>query len=248
MTHTLHTPTNVALEVQLAPLGERSLAFVIDFAVVVIGVSLLVQLILAPTLTAIAGEDNFLQLFLYFAFPLASLLGYFALAEYFAEGLTLGKRVLGLRTIRVDGAPPTFETFGLRSAMLIVDFVLGLGAIGLLAAGSSPMRQRVGDRVAQSLVIRRTPRELYRLEDILAIRSVEGHEVRYPQAADLDVEQALLIKELIVTSERHGNDAVRALVRETARALARDFGLAQLRGDLLEFLRQVLRDYIVLTR
>ena len=132
--------------------------------------------------------------------------------------------------------------------MLLLDFFPTLGAIGLLAAGSSPLRQRIGDRIAQTVVIRSRSRSLYRLDDILNIKTVDDHEVAYPAAVGLTIEQALLIKELIVRWERNRTDDLRELVDSTAQRVAGRIGLQQAPQRRLEFLRQVLRDYIVLTR
>lgn len=241
------SPSNVAINYQLAQLPERSLAFAIDFTVVLIVGQLLVSTF-GALLTSVIGDDGFLFMFVQFYSRLIIFFAYFALAEYFFEGVTLGKHALKLRTIRVDGAGATFETYATRSIMLFLDFVLGFGAVGLLAAGSNPLRQRIGDRIAQSVVIRSRPRTLYELNDILAIKTVDTHEVVYPQAERLDIKQALLLKQLIVRWNKQPGPALRGVVQEAAQRLGDHLGLEQLPPRKLEFIRQVLRDYIVLTR
>lgn len=247
LTLPVRSPTNVSIDYTIAPLLERSVAFIIDYVALQIVGQLFVATIGAALIDAI-GSDQFLYLFLQLTAVIGIPLLYFSLSEYLTEGRTLGKRLLGLRTIRVDGAPPTFETYGLRSVMLLLDFLLTLGALGLLAAGSSPLRQRIGDRIAQTVVIRARPRSLYRLDDILNIKTVDDHEVAFPAADQLDISQALLIKELIVRWERTKTDELRDLVDDTAQRVAARLDLPAAPQRRLEFLRQVLRDYIVLTR
>ena len=247
LTLPVRSPTNVSVDYAIAPLLERSAAFVIDYVAAQIAGQLFVATI-GQALIALVGADDFLYLFLQLMAVVGLPLTYFALSEYVFEGRTLGKRALGLRTIRVDGAPPTFETYGLRAVMLLLDFLLTAGALGLLAAGSSPLRQRVGDRIAQTVVIRARSRALYRLDDILNIKTVDDHEVAFPGAVDLDIALALLLKELIVRWERHKTDDLRELLDDTARRVAAALGLETVPQRRLEFLRQVLRDYIVLTR
>ena len=243
----IHTPTNVAVNYQLANLGERSIAFVIDLVVVALIGQIFIATIGRLLLTTI-GPDGFLELFINIFSQIIILLAYFALLGYYFEGKTLGKRLVGLRTIRIDGLSPTFETFGIRSTMLFLDFLLGFGAVGLLAASSSPLRQRIGDRIAQTAVIRKTSRSLYRLDDILSIKTVDDHEVVYSSANQLGIEQALLLKELIVTWERRPGEQLASLIEDTARRLAKLLGIAQPPPQRLDFIRQVLHDYIVLTR
>ncbi len=243
----IYSPSNVAVNYQLAPLPERSLAFLVDLVVTLALGQLFIQTI-GKLLIALIGADHFLYLFIYVFSQLGIFLLYFALTEYYYDGRTLGKHMLGLRTIRVDGAIPTFETYAIRASMLFLDFLLGLGSIGYLAAGSSPLRQRIGDRIAQTVVIRRSPRSLYQLHDILGIKTVEDHEVLYPMAAELEVEQALLLKELIVNWEERPGEQLRKIISDASDRLAVRLGLDYQPRHKLEFMRQVLHDYIVLTR
>lgn len=243
----IRSPANVAIEYDVAPLTERSVAFLIDVAVVGAAVFLLVMTV-GQLLLRWIGEDNFLKLFLFSFVPLLLLIVYWAAAEYYFEGRTVGKHAMGLRTVRVDGEAPTFETYAIRATMLMLDFVLSLGTIGMLAAAASPRRQRSGDRIAQTVVVRTRARRLYQLRDLLNIKTVADHEVRYPTADRLDIRQALALKELIVRCDRSPTEGVRALVTPTSDRVAAALGIEAAPQRRLEFLRQVLRDYIVLTR
>lgn len=243
----IRSPANVAIEYDVAPLTERSVAFLIDVAVVGAGVFLLVVTV-GRLLLSWIGEDRFLQLFLFSFVPLLMLVAYWAAAEYYFEGRTIGKHAMGLRTVRVDGDAPAFETYAIRATMLMLDFVLSLGTLGVLAAAASPRRQRSGDRIAQTVVVRARVRRLYQLRDLLNIKTVDDHEVRYPGAQGLDIEQALALKELIVRCDRSPTEGVRALVGPTAERVAAALEIGAVPPRPLEFLRQVLRDYIVLTR
>ncbi len=243
----IRSPTNVSINYQLAPMMERSIAFVIDFVIILV-VSQLISFALGRFLTWIIGEDHFLSLFLDVFLPVLLFICYFALGEFFFEGQTVGKRIFGLRTIRVDGAPPTFETYGLRAAMLILDFLMSLGTIGLLAAASSPLNQRIGDRISQTVVIRTNSRSLYQLNDILNIKTIDDHKVVYPNADRLNIKQALIIKEVMVKWETRRANALKGVITSTADRVAKTLDIEVPPQRQLEFLRQVLRDYIVLTR
>ncbi len=71
-------------------------------------------------------------------------------------GWTPGKRLLGLRLVRADGSPPGAGKGVVRSLLWVVDgfpyFLPGL--IGFIVAMSTPRRQRVGDQVARTFVVR----------------------------------------------------------------------------------------------
>ncbi len=81
------------------------------------------------------------------------LLYYFAFEA--AIGQTIGKRLLGLRVVRVDGSRPSAAAIAVRTLLRIVDglpFLYLVGFITMLATGTR--RQRLGDLAAGTRVVR----------------------------------------------------------------------------------------------
>jgi uncharacterized RDD family membrane protein YckC len=71
------------------------------------------------------------------------------------KGRTPGKQLFGLRVIGLDGSPCGFGRALLRSVAGMVDgFFHGL--VGILLVALGPWQQRLGDRVARTLVVRET--------------------------------------------------------------------------------------------
>jgi uncharacterized RDD family membrane protein YckC len=85
-------------------------------------------------------------------------------------GRTPGKRLFALRLVRVDGARPGLGRSALRTVVGVVDVlpVVPPWLVGLVLARRSPTRQRLGDRVAHTLVVddRREP-DVRRVDDDL---------------------------------------------------------------------------------
>jgi len=79
-------------------------------------------------------------------------LGYFTWLES-REGRSLGKRALGLRVVRVDGNPMTVRAAFLRNLVKLSPLLLILDTIVMLVAFKKD-RQRVSDKVAETIVIR----------------------------------------------------------------------------------------------
>jgi uncharacterized RDD family membrane protein YckC len=77
-------------------------------------------------------------------------LSYFFLCESLT-GQTLGKRIAGLRVVRLDGGPLNLAAVAARNLLLLVD-TLGLCLVGVLAVTVTPQRQRIGDLVAGTVV------------------------------------------------------------------------------------------------
>src|SRR5256884_7668821 len=80
-------------------------------------------------------------------------LAYFIVMEA-TQGATLGKMALGLRVVKTDGSPITWTDTLIRNLLRIIDglFVYLVGAIFVW---TSPLKQRLGDRAAHTVVIKR---------------------------------------------------------------------------------------------
>jgi len=78
---------------------------------------------------------------------------YFIVLEA-TQGATLGKMALGLRVVKTDGSPISWTDSLIRNLLRIVDglFVYLVGAIFIW---TSPLKQRLGDRAANTVVIKR---------------------------------------------------------------------------------------------
>jgi hypothetical protein len=84
----------------------------------------------------------------------AALFVYPALFETVWDGRTPGKALLGLRVITVEGAPVRLRHAAIRSALGIVDFLLGAGTVAVLCALATRQSQRLGDLAAGTIVVR----------------------------------------------------------------------------------------------
>ncbi len=70
------------------------------------------------------------------------------------QGATLGKMALGLRVVKTDGSPINWSQSIIRNLLRIVD-CLFCYLVGAILVWNSPLRQRFGDRVAHTVVVRR---------------------------------------------------------------------------------------------
>ena len=127
--------------------GLRAVAVIID-GVVLFVVGYLIALVTGQTTGTgfnLEGAPALLWFLLSFA--------YYVVLEAQMSG-TLGKQLLGLRVVKTDGSPIDFQASLIRNVLRIVDgfFVYLIGAI---LVWTSPLKQRLGDRVAGTVVVRR---------------------------------------------------------------------------------------------
>ena len=80
-------------------------------------------------------------------------IGYYVFCES-ASGATLGKRIVGIRVVDEDGEHITFGAAVVRNLLRIVDGLF-FYVVGALFALTSARGQRLGDRAAHTVVVRR---------------------------------------------------------------------------------------------
>ncbi len=82
---------------------------------------------------------------------IAGVLAYFILAEALF-GATVGKRLLRMAMMKVDQQPCGFVSATVRAVLRPIDGIF-FGLIAYLRMGRSPLRQRLGDSVARTVVV-----------------------------------------------------------------------------------------------
>ena len=79
--------------------------------------------------------------------------GYFLLLEGIWDGQTLGKKLLGIKVVKEDGSECGIKASVLRNVLRVVD-ALFYYVVGFVFMASSDKRQRLGDRIAGTVVVK----------------------------------------------------------------------------------------------
>ena len=144
---TITTPEHVPIRLEAAGAGSRFLAMMIDWAITMAGSS-------AIALVCSIGMPRGVRAAIFVTVSFFLTWGWHIWFETRANGRTPGKRALSLRVIDERGLPISLYQSLVRNIMRVIDFAplfYGFGAIAVLA---SPLRRRLGDIVAGTLVIR----------------------------------------------------------------------------------------------
>lgn len=80
-------------------------------------------------------------------------IGYHTLFEW-RYGKTLGKYLVSIEAVEADGSSLSLRSSLVRNLLRIVDWLPFFYLIGIVAVAASEDRQRVGDRVADTAVVR----------------------------------------------------------------------------------------------
>jgi uncharacterized RDD family membrane protein YckC len=140
------TPEGIELALDLAGLGSRFTAGLIDLAIkTVIAAALLVAAIPLGGLVAVIVEA---------AVPLVVYIGYDILFETLGSGRTPGKRASGLRVLRADGGPEDVVSSLVRNVLRLVDGLPLSYVPGIVSILLTRRNQRLGDLAAGTIVVR----------------------------------------------------------------------------------------------
>ena len=157
----ISTPENVDLHLELAGLGNRVLACIVDTLLTYLLVGLLIAF--AMTLGVFIENSPLskeMRIIAWLSTMGASILiafsilfGYFIYFEAAWTGQTPGKKMLGIRVVEESGQPIT-SCCGpfIRNLIRIID--TGLALIGLVVIWIEPKERRLGDLAAGTIVIR----------------------------------------------------------------------------------------------
>jgi uncharacterized RDD family membrane protein YckC len=159
---TIDTPENVSFDFEIAGIGSRFIAALVDTLIIL----LLQILAFAVGLVAILSIDQFsgsigsyLQDNLATALAISGLIGFLFLWGYYIffelawNGSTPGKHLARLRVIRVDGRPITLSESLVRNLVRVIDFMPGFYGVGVVTMFLSSQSRRLGDLAAGTLVV-----------------------------------------------------------------------------------------------
>jgi uncharacterized RDD family membrane protein YckC len=147
----ISTPERVAFQYEIAGIGSRFLAQILDS--LVITVILIAITILAASMGGIFGSGE-LAILIEIILGFILLAGYFLVSEAAWNGQTLGKRAARLRVVGDHGEPVTLGQAAIRNLVRIVDFLPVFYAVGMLTLFINGRGKRLGDFAAGTLVVR----------------------------------------------------------------------------------------------
>jgi uncharacterized RDD family membrane protein YckC len=145
------TPERVSFDYQVAGLGTRGIAQMLDLLIV--SLFELALFFFAAFVLAASNSDTAYALTLLIG-TFVLVFGYFWTCEAFWSGQTLGKKVFRLRAVGDRGEPLTFGQAGIRNVIRIIDFLPYGYAIGLAVLFLNGKGRRLGDLAAGTVVVK----------------------------------------------------------------------------------------------
>lgn len=146
------TPENIEVEYTLADIGSRIGAALIDMLlqaliIIILGAAVFLVVYYSPDFwSKYNGWVIGVSIFLFAVITY----GYFVVMELTMNGMTLGKKVLKIRTIRNNGQPITLKHSAIRNLFRV--FIDNYGA-GVVLIFLTKQHKRIGDFAASTIVV-----------------------------------------------------------------------------------------------
>lgn len=249
----ISTAFNIDLEFEIAPFHKRLLAYLVDFFILVIYLFSM-KFVLYDGF-AITLRDNMGLDIILISLPM---LLYSLLTELWMNGQTVGKKLMSIRVISMDGGEPTLGQYITRwitkffewpflfgyvvlseralLAYVIVTGFLGIGVLIIIAVTKNS--QRLGDLAAGTVLV--NTRSSMSIADTVFMEVQDfNYKVQFPQVMRLSDGDINTIKSVLTQSRKTRNDEmcyrVEAKVKEV-------LGIQSTLSPA-DFLEKLLEDY-----
>ncbi len=195
----IETAQNISINQNTAHLGDRMLAYIIDSFIIVVYTILMFWLLFS--LDVDMGD----MWALYMVISLPAFL-YYVVLETFMDGKTVGKSLMQIRVVKLDGSKPNFSNYFVRWVLRIIDVALSSGGIAVLTILIRGRGQRVGDIAAGTTVI--SEKKRVSIKDTLLRELPEDYKPTFSQVTVFKDNEMQIIKELFDSAKRNGDHKV----------------------------------------
>jgi uncharacterized RDD family membrane protein YckC len=155
----VNTPENVVFGYQIAGIGSRFLAALVDTSLILL-LELVVALVMVPLVRQFgANSEETNNRLVAWGVAISVLIAFAVLWTYYIffeliwNGQSPGKRWVGLRVMRSDGTPVTLLESLVRNLLRLVDFLPFAYGIGVVTMFLDHQGRRLGDLAAGVLVV-----------------------------------------------------------------------------------------------
>lgn len=224
----IRTTQNVAIDYQIAGLGDRILAAVIDT---------IIQAMYAIAVFSVLAEIQFLDTWIMISAYLP-IFFYHLICEAAFNGQSFGKKQMNIKVVRLDGTPPTLGGYILRWILRPIDITLFSGGLAVLFIALTDNAQRLGDMAARTTVIKEA-KDVKVTSHQLINNLKSDYQPQFPEAKLLGDKEVNIIKEALNANKQSANiKPVLAVTRKVKQHLNVETDMPD-----IKFLYTILKDY-----
>jgi uncharacterized RDD family membrane protein YckC len=226
------TSQNIDIDYEIAGLGERMVAYIIDFAIF-----FLIGILCLISGAIVLGRDSGFTSGVFVVIFLVLYVFYDLVCEIFMNGQSIGKRVMKIKVISLDGGQASVGQYLLRWLFRIIDFGVTSAACAVISIAVTKKSQRVGDIVAGTTLVRTEPRT--KIEAIAFTPHNHDYTPVFNEVTQLNDKDIALIHEVLTSYIKSGNyDILHSAAIKIKQVLNIDTKM-----DDMMLLQTLVRDY-----
>lgn len=232
------TTQNVTINFTAASVGARIVGQLLDIMVLVAYSVVMYYIIdLSGLGESFQDMDNWsaaaIMIFLF-----SPVIFYTLLLESLWDGQTIGKKVMKMKVIKIDGYQAGFGDYLIRWLFRLIEVLIGNGIIGLLAIIFNNRNQRMGDMAAGTAVI--SLKNNININHTIIEDLNEDYVPTYPLVIKLSDNDARIIKETFEVAVKSRDYATLIKLREKIISVT---GIKNQSGNDQDFIRTLMKDY-----
>ena len=230
------TTQNVNINFAVASIGIRMAAFVTDGIV-----KLCYHLFIQWAIISGSGLENLLldswsQRAIYILLY-SPIMFYSLIQESLMEGQTIGKKIMGIKVVKIDGFQATFFDYLIRWVLRLIDISGTLCMAGTISMAISKSHQRLGDIAAGTAVI--SIKNNINISHTILETITDDYKPKYDLVVRFSDNDIRIIKETYQTAIKN-NDL--ATLRRLVAKIEEVSGLKQ-EGNDSKFITTIIRDF-----
>lgn len=234
----INTTQNVTINFTAASIGHRILAFGVDLLIMIAYMTTFYMFLNYSGLQdVLARTDGWSQMAVQ-SIIFLPVMFYSLIFETFFEGQSLGKRLVRIKVVKIEGYQASFGDYLIRWLFRMIDIVISSGVIGFISIIMNKKAQRLGDMAAGTSVI--TLRNNVNISSTILEEINEDYKPIYPLVIKLSDNDVRIIKENFIRAKA-AND-MDLLVKLTEK-IGLVTGIKNQSGNHVDFINTVLKDY-----
>ena len=233
------TTQNVNINFNTASIGERILAHLLDL-LIFIAYYIVVYLVIFDIIgfnNFLSGLDQWSEMAVYAIFFLP-IMFYSLTLESLMEGQTLGKRIMKIKVIKIDGYQAGFGDYFIRWVFKIVESTGILYFVGLITMLVNKKTQRLGDIAAGTAVI--SLKNKININHTILRELDDSYVPVYPLVIKLSDNDVRIIKETFETSLKATDWP---MIQKLQDKIENVTGIKSVSANATAFVETVLNDY-----
>ncbi|WP_291869234.1 RDD family protein [Maribacter sp.] len=238
------TTQNVTIAFTAAEVGERILAYFIDLVIKIAYVSIVIALFSSISSSGGIGIEESFDTDPWSVMAVIIVLGapvffYTIVCESLLLGQTIGKKLVKIQVVKIDGYRATFLDFFIRWVMRFVDINIFSGVIALVSIGSSKNHQRLGGMASGTAVI--TLKNKVNISHTILQEVADNYKPTYLSVIKLSDNDVRIIKENFLRAKKTNDFKTILLLKEKIIGVIDEKPNEDVTAE--NFIKCILKDY-----